>query len=114
MPTSWQADQLSVSQGLQDFGVSADKPIAVDVSAALAQGESPTNLTAYLWQLGEDGAADVLYPAGLNSVPTANGTIVSQRISGLVGVGRIYKLVIYGGAVGNNRELANVALRVVE
>lgn len=111
--TIWQSDQATVEQGLQDFGLADDKPIAVDITDELAVGETPTSVSAVLWQLGQDGAADVTFPTGLVGTPTTAGNIISQRVSGLTGVGRIYKLVFTFGATGNRRSV-NAPLRVVE
>lgn len=115
MTTIWQADKLTIDQGLQDFGIHEDRTIAVDVAKDLVVGESaPTSPATALYLLGEDGAADTLFPGPLNGAPAVSGTIIQQRVTGAtMMVGRIYKLIFTHGPA-NNRRSANVPLRVVE
>jgi hypothetical protein len=115
MTTTWQADDLTIDQGLQDFGVNEDRTIAVDVTKDLVAGETvPTSPASQLWLLGEDGAVDTLFPGPLNGAPGVSGTMLQQRVTGTtMTVGRIYKLVLSHGPA-NNRRSANVPLRVVE
>jgi hypothetical protein len=111
----WQADKLTVDQGLQDFGITEDRTISVDVAKDLVQGESaPSSPSSQLWLVGELGIPDTLFPGPLNGAPTVVGTAINQRVTGATMLpGRIYKLVLSHGPA-NNRRSVNVATRAVE
>jgi hypothetical protein len=115
MLTSWQADGLTIAEGLKDFSIQSNRPIAVDVARQLVTGETEaTNATAKAWLLGELDAADTDAAAILVDDPAITGTVISQQIDGsAMTVGRIYKIVLTHGP-SNNQRSVNLALRAVE
>jgi hypothetical protein len=114
MVTYWQTDQNTVQDGLQDFGLTEDRPIVVDLTKRLAVSEPITNPVATFTLLTLAGVPEVAVPSALSGTPTPTGNVVSQRVVGAnLLIGRIYELIITFGGVGNRRA-EKVALRIKE
>jgi hypothetical protein len=81
-----------------------DAPVYLDISSRLDAGEVLTTVTTTVLQLpaqGEAGFADV--SVGIKAAaPSIVDTVVSQRLHGMV-AGRVYRLEVTFGAVGNVR-----------
>ena len=84
-----------------------DDAVAIDLGRSpagqLAEGEAVANPACALRVLGERAAQDEDAPAGLLvGSPVVGGTVVTQRLAGLER-GRLYRLQILHGPLGNRR-----------
>ena len=86
----------------------ADDEIAIDIGDALAEGEAIEGLVTHLWLLKSTSeASNTNEDDLLEGAPTTSGTIVKQRMNGLV-FERIYRLFIGFGPAGNHRYVTAV------
>ncbi len=81
-----------------------DDRVPIDLSPALAVGETASNLVSKLWQLKSVTESADLDVSGTLLLDAAGleGTIVTQRVIGLT-VERVYRLFITFGPSGNKR-----------
>lgn len=80
--------------------------VAIDLTTPVAEGAAVDNLAAQLWRFPDlsEPRNIMIAPADGETVgtPVANGSVVSVPVSALV-KGRIYRLELSYGAVGNKR-----------
>jgi hypothetical protein len=81
-----------------------DDEVAIDVKAQLLPDEPVVFASTLLWRLKAYGEPENLDVTTTNCIdpPLVEGTVIKQRIAGLV-AGRVYRLYAYHGIAGNHR-----------
>lgn len=86
-----------------------DDEIPIDLTDSMAEGETPTNLSAHLWLLPATDEVQELVAADdkIEGAPSVTGNVVRVRLNELA-FQRVYRLYVGFGPAGNHRNVTAV------